>query len=301
MAKFERVEDKWRELRKDLYGNVEPSVELRAITMPLYKVRDLHGNEISYDEMGLKYARTCYDSETYGMDWQAIEKLPAISAGVSYGATEKLENDPERAIKLNKKLIEDHHDTPLEAIQMNFRIEGLSKTAGAQLSRYRTGNGHVSASRRFKAADGSFVYPMYDYLDEAAAFVELDADAWNNKQQYGYYLGKRERGIKKEDSRQGLPVSYSTSREWWVNVRALRYILKQRLKADTEAELRRLCWMIYDMVCPLMPSLFEDIVDAVTCNNCGRTLKIKNLTSVPPREQRMLIKDFICSDCKAPC
>jgi len=67
--------------------------------------------------------------------------------------------------------------------------------------------------------------------------------------------------LKKEDARQIIPVDYATERTWWVNVRALRYILKQRLRADTESELRRLCWEIYDMVCALLPSIFDDIVD----------------------------------------
>lgn len=262
MAKFERVEDKWKILRKDLYGNVEPSVELRAITVPI-----ILGNEMETD---FYFSEALTGDLHDEIDFKQIEQLPAISAGVSYGATEKLENDNERAIKLNKKLIADGHDTPLEAIQMNFRVKGLSKTAGAQLSRYRTGNGHVSASRRFRTAGISFVYPLLEYIDDKdSAEGVLNSIARVNEDAYDCYKGFREGKwfmncpvIHKEDARQVLPVSYATEREWWVNVRALRYIFKQRLKADTESELRRLCWMIYDMIQPLMPSLFCDI-DAV--------------------------------------
>lgn len=287
MAKFERIEDKWKHLREDLYGNTEPRVEMRAITLPVtYPAKHVVGNRVDTltDKVQVNLTQDLWAGPAY-IDAKTIEQLPAISAGVSYGATEKLEMDHERAIKLNKKLLEDGHDTPFESVQMNFRIFGLSKTAGAQLSRYRSGNGHVSASRRFRVAGASFVYPMLDYIDneedaryllERMSSVNNDAFTQYSNLKNGYLGfkggGYSEKGaiqgtayqypaLHKEDARQIMPVSYATAREWWVNVRALRYIFKQRLKADTESELRRLCWMIYDMVCPLMPSLFEDITE----------------------------------------
>jgi thymidylate synthase (FAD) len=260
MAKFERVEDKWKHLRKDLYGNVEPKVKLEAITMPLYPCTDLEGNP--KEEPEFQYDHTCYDN-IYGIHFKAIEQLPAIAAGVSYGSKEKMENDSERAIKLNKKLISQGHLTPFESVQLNFFVSGISKICGAQISRHRVGQGHVSASRRFQTAEPRFVYPTLDYIDdegEASSYLSRLSQIYSESYQY-YYKWFRDMGLHKEDSRLCLPISYATERTWWINVRALRDFFRLRLAADSEWEIRRLAWMMYDLVCPLMPSLFEDILE----------------------------------------
>ena len=281
MPQFERVKDPWRELRKDLYGNVEPTVELEAITMPLvnnfgdYLPKAIPEESINH-----------YDVEP-NVDFSVIEELPAISAGVSYGAKDKLESDHERAIKLNKKLVEMGHHTPLEAIQFNFFVSGISKACGAQISRHRCGQGHVSASRRFQEADPKFVYPVLDYIsDEEEIKLRYGMLAHSYKHLYTEYQRLRSDKIwwwegvmitgdtpdppskykefaalplHKEDARMVLPVSYATERTWWINVRGLRDFFRLRLAADAEWEIRRLAWMIFDMVEPLLPSLFEDL------------------------------------------
>jgi flavin-dependent thymidylate synthase len=256
MAKFERVEDRWKELRKDLYGNVEPEVTLEAITMPIYKFSG-HWNA----ETEAEYSHV--------IDWERIEKLPALAAGVSYGTKDKLENDSDKAIQLNKKLIKMGHHTPLESIQINFGISGISKACGAQISRHRVGQGHVSASRRFKAAEPSFVYPLLDYLDDEAEVEEvLKQIEYTNEEAFLSYANLRDINgslrkhvMKKEDARLVLPISYATERTWWINVRALRDFFRLRLAADAEWEIRRVAWVMYDMVEPLLPSLFEDLTN----------------------------------------
>jgi thymidylate synthase (FAD) len=272
VARFERVKDKWKDLRKDLYGNVEPEVTLEAITMPI--------------KMGLDYPRGPLDAvhqqiinkdvvttpciKGFNFDFQEIEKLPALAAGVSYGTKDKLENDSDKAIQLNKKLIKMGHLTPLESIQINFGISGISKACGAQISRHRIGQGHTSVSRRYKEAEPYFVYPALGSIDDEsealqmlknleAAYDEAFADYSrfrdiHNSSGYKHVM-------KKEDARLVLPISYATERTWWVNVRALRDFFRLRLAADAEWEIRRLAWMMYDIVVGLLPSLFEDLTN----------------------------------------
>jgi thymidylate synthase (FAD) len=263
MPKFERVEDRWAMLRKDLYGNVEPEVTLEAITLPVkYPAEHVVGNRVDSftDMLQVNLSRPDLAGPAR-IDARDIEQLPAIAAGVSYGSKEKLEGDSERCIKLNRKLIEQGHHTPLEAIQLNFFVSGISKACGAQISRHRAGQGHVSASRRFKTAGAGFIYPTYEYLDKERVLVELEIDELNNKASYGRYETKRKSGVKKEDARMVLPVSYATERSWFINARALRDFFRLRLAADAEWEIRRVAWMMYDMVVGLLPSLFEDMVE----------------------------------------
>jgi flavin-dependent thymidylate synthase len=272
MPKFERVKDKWKPLRKGLFGNSEPSVELRAITMPVNKII----------MPGFGYINRCESVDKDGfIGWEEIEQLPAISAGVSYGATEKLENDSERAIKLNKKLISQKHFTPFEIVQYAINIKGLSKAAGAQLSRYRH-SGHISRSRRFVTAGPAYVYPILDNIDYED-FARERYQSWSKHfrscQNFYEYLRSPQPSVKgtgctpeewdktkseyvpmtKEQARGVIPVFSSTERTMWVNVRSLRHIFDERLRADTESELRRLIWMIWDLVEPLSPSFYFDL------------------------------------------
>jgi len=234
MAKFERVNDKWAELRRglDLFGAVELEVRLAAITTPI-------GSEASRQH--------------------ATEMIPAVAASVSYGSTEAIQMNPDRALALNKKLIIMGHHTPLEAIQFNFFVTGISKSCGAQISRHRIGQGHVSSSRRFQSGDVGFIYPLLDYIDDKEVVRNLLLEYSRLNQMVAReYKAKLAGAVKKEDARLVLPVSRATQRYWFINARALRDFLRLRLASDSEWEIRRLAWMLFDIVKPMLPSLFYD-------------------------------------------
>lgn len=263
------MDDPWYSLRQELFGNVEPEVRLEGVTSPL----ELNGDIYSINSP----VSTYYGDTGLDVDWKTIEQLPALAAGTSYGSKEKLENDPDRAIKLNKKLIELGHHVPLEIVTYVFNISGISKACGAQLSRYRH-TGHVSASRRYQQQKPAFVYPMLSYIkdkDSAStlltqmeivyqkthAIYQLmrgESDCVENNAQIQDYL-KHNNPIHKEDARLIMPVASATERTWWCNARELRHIFSQRLAKDAEWEIRRLAQMLFNIVYPLTPSLFEDI------------------------------------------
>lgn len=221
------IHDPWKELRKTCFGNEEPTVELVAYTDPVGKSR-------------------------------CAEELPAISAAVSYGS--KI-NSLEDAQRLNRKLIDSGHLTPLESLQYNFYISGISKICGAQISRHRIGQGHVSSSRRFRQQEMSFVYPMLNYLKDEREVSSIYAlMSQSNQRAFEQYLllkGKYS-GIKKSDARYIIPASTATMRHWWVNARALRDFLRLRLAPDAEWEIRRLAGMVLVIAKEVTPSLFED-------------------------------------------
>ncbi len=235
------IDDPWKELRSSCFGNVEPEIILEAVTVPLENLstrmekRDL---------------------------WETIETLPAWSAAISYGSREKMADDMERKRSLNRKLIGLGHMTPIESLQFNFRVSGISKACGAQMSRHRIGQGHVSSSRRFQAQGAAFVYPLLSYItnetDARDALMKL-SDV--NRKAYEIYEDLRNSNkLHKEDARRAIPVASSQERVWWINARALRDFLRLRLPKDAEWEIRRIAVMLYNLVSEATPSLFEDIV-----------------------------------------
>ncbi|MFH0958015.1 MAG: FAD-dependent thymidylate synthase [Pseudomonadota bacterium] len=235
------IDDPWKKLRSECFGNVEPEVVLEAVTVPLDNL-----NKPS-------------DSRDF---WDAIETIPAWSAAISYGSREKMANDPDRKKSLNSKLIQLGHLTPIESLQFNFRVSGISKACGAQISRHRIGQGHVSSSRRFQSQGAAFVYPLLSYIsDEKTVKAALDKLSQNNKKAYELYDDLRNSSkLHKEDARRSIPVASSQERIWWINARALRDFLRLRLPRDAEWEVRRIAVMLYNIVIGVTPSLFEDIV-----------------------------------------
>ncbi|MHB8205160.1 MAG: FAD-dependent thymidylate synthase [Desulfomonilaceae bacterium] len=235
------IDDPWKELRSSCFGNVEPEIILEAVTVPL-------------ENLSTRMEK--------GDLWETIETLPAWSAAISYGSREKMADDMERKRSLNRKLIGLGHMTPLESLQFNFRVSGISKACGAQMSRHRIGQGHVSSSRRFQAQGAAFVYPLLSYItnetDARDALMKL-SDV--NRKAYEIYEDLRNSNrLHKEDARRAIPVASSQERVWWINARALRDFLRLRLPKDAEWEIRRIAVMLYNLVSEATPSLFEDIV-----------------------------------------
>jgi thymidylate synthase (FAD) len=265
------MRDPWKDLREDCFGNVEPEVKLEGLTVPV-AWNDLAGDSEAPGPLALQSGDR--------IDNREIEILPALAAGTSYGSREKLEGDMERALKLNRNLIKLGHHTPLEAIQLNFHVSGISKACGAQISRHRVGQGHVSASRRFQAQGPRFVYPLLAYIKErqtAEAWLSWLSDV--NRYAFERYLVMRgdadqadlqqtpdtpapaDEFLHKEDARLAIPVSTATERSWWINARALRDFFRLRLAADAEWEIRRIAQMMFNIVYPMFPSLFEDLAE----------------------------------------
>ncbi|MCL5124760.1 MAG: FAD-dependent thymidylate synthase [Deltaproteobacteria bacterium] len=235
------IDDPWKELRASCFGNIEPEIVLEAVTAPL-------------DNVGQSVPDKNF--------WENIETIPAWSAAMSYGSREKIAADMERKRSLNKKLIGLGHMTPLEAVQFNFRVSGISKACGAQMSRHRIGQGHVSSSRRFQSQGAAFVYPLLNYIsDKQVVKGALTKLSEANQKAYEIYEELRNTDkLHKEDARRVIPVASSQERVWWINARALRDFFSLRLPKDAEWEIRRVAVMLYNLVLEVTPSLFEDIV-----------------------------------------
>lgn len=231
---MEKIFDPWKELRDEIcFGNTEPDVDLEAITTP--QLIDRH-----------------------------TEELPALAAAISYdSAIDRLDV----AERLNRKLIHMNHLTPLESVQFNFKISGISKICGAQLSRHRIGQGHVSGSRRFRKQEAAFVYPLLNYIEtreEARIIYCVMSAGVQDVFERAVQLQQSIIGVKRTDSRYLVPASTATERCWWINARALRDFFRLRLAPDAEWEIRRLAGIVLELVMEQTPSLFEDITEELT-------------------------------------
>lgn len=234
-----RLYDQWKPLREDLYGNTEPEVELVGMTNPGGIISSRNDTYFNSDE------------------WVSINRIENM---VNETATMSTGADLTDSKTFIQHLIKMGHLTPLECIQYNFRVKGISKACGAQLSRHRIGQGHVSSSRRYMEQKAAFVYPILEtviHIDRARKTYRILEEQFEGS--IITYNLLRNNAINKTDARLIMPTAIATQRMWWINARALRDFFRLRLHRTAESEIRRLAQMILDQVMQITPTLFEDI------------------------------------------
>jgi thymidylate synthase ThyX len=138
------LKDPWKKLRENLYRNTEPKVKLIGITKPT----------IEMEKKGL-----------------TSNTLPAYTARHCWESANKYSEDAQKNQELDKqlvqRLIQMKHDTPLQAVNYVFDIEGVTKSLQAQWTRHKIGIGWSFRSTRFvSGASNTFVYNTYDYIED---------------------------------------------------------------------------------------------------------------------------------------
>ena len=271
--------DKWKHLRSGLWANIEPEVELIGLTCPGWTQPDNNGQfavDATVESINFSGDIMAYSA----VDTADIEAQVAQAAAVSSGI------EPKDASRLNNHLIKMGHHTPLECVQFNFQISGISKACGAQISRHRIGQGHVSSSRRYQDQEAAFVYPLLENItDENEARVAYSLIQDSYQASYYAYLGAKKLGLKKGDCRYVVPTSSASERIWWINARALRDFFRLRLDKAAEAEIRRLSFMILGIVLKITPTLYDDIVKAYNTDNLVSTVLGPDIMSKIEKEQ----------------
>lgn len=227
------MKDCWRDLRKDLFRNIEPSVELVAVTTPVGRFQSL-----------------C-----------TTETLPAFTSRACRESMGSKEDD----LQLNGNLIKLGHTTPLQAVEFVFLVEGTSKSVQAQWTRHKIGVGWSYRSTRTVPADqNNFVYCTYDYIEDESAVRKLLAiDEGIAKNAIEQYRVKRELDATKQDSRKIMPVNWATTCYFYANARALRHLFELRLNKAAEWEIRRMTAMLWQIVMQKTPSLFKDFAPMI--------------------------------------
>ena len=242
------MEDKWGDIRKSLFGNVEPEIKLVGLTCP-----GSWGND-GKDSFFMPDSEYSGSSEFAEVVYpEHIEAQVAKAAQVSTGVPVK------DAIALNKKLISLGHMVPVEFVAFTFMITGISKACSSQISRHRISS-IVSSSRRYQNQQPSFVYPGLESISDTNEAKAIYGSMENfYKTSYEAYTQLREINAKKGDARYIVPVGSATSKMWHINARSLRNFLQLRLDPAAEWEIRRLAELVLNIVMHVTPSLFEDI------------------------------------------
>jgi len=222
------MKDRWKHLRKNLFRNVEPTIELVLMSEPQGRFKKL----------------------------LTTETAPGYTARASHESKGTQKDD----IRLNKFLIKKGHHTPLEAVCFTFYVYGITKSLQNQWVRHRIGVGWTYRSTRNIPADqNEFVYCTYDYIDDEDKVEELlKIDEKHAMEAIEDFKRKRELGSTKQNGRKLMPVFWNTPCYFYCNVRSLRYLFNLRLKKDAEWEIRRMSKIMWEIAMRETPSLFED-------------------------------------------
>lgn len=157
--------------------------------------------------------------------------MHAISeeAGMCYGKTDY---NPKRV----ERCLRNGHTSVAEHVSASFRIEGISRSCLAQLTRHRMASFSVMSQRYCEVGgDGWYVIPPS--VIEAGEEVGFVAEVEKAAKAYHRLLAK---GVKKEDARFLLPEATKTNLIMTINMRSLQNFLGLRLDKAAQWEIKEL-------------------------------------------------------------
>lgn len=157
--------------------------------------------------------------------------MHAISeeAGMCYGKTDY---NPKRV----ERCLRNGHTSVAEHVSASFRIEGISRSCLAQLTRHRMASFSVM-SQRYCEVGGDDWYVIPPSVIEAGEEVGFVAEVEKAAKAYHRLLAK---GVKKEDARFLLPEATKTNLVMTINMRSLQNFLGLRLDKAAQWEIREL-------------------------------------------------------------
>jgi len=164
-----------------------------------------------------------------------------------------MHKDPDKDIpaftsKLGKYLLDAEHTSPLEHVSYMFRIEGVSRSFLAQITRHRMGS-FTSASQHYQ-----------DYQDYPCIIDKLtDTAVLSLHHSYNQYEKLLKDGMPKEEARQVLPNAAAVNLLWTVNARSLITFLKQRLCMRNVKEMQIFANKVLSLVTPVFPEIFNHV------------------------------------------
>lgn len=153
----------------------------------------------------------------------------SAAAGMCYGKDDY-------SAKRVRRCIANGHTSVAEHVGATFRIEGISRSCLAQLTRHRIASYSVM-SQRYCEVGGDDWYVIPPSVIEAGEEVGFVAEVEKAAKAYHRLLAK---GVKKEDARFLLPEATKTSLIMTINVRSLMNFLKLRLDKSAQWEIREL-------------------------------------------------------------
>lgn len=184
--------------------------------------------------------------------------------------------------KLIKFLVTANHTSPLEHAFITFRIEGISRSLLAQLTRHRVGS-FTASSQHYQQYTkySNVIHPNMITLEGVANFLEQAENMYN------YCI---ECGIPKEEARQVLPNAKAVNLIWTVNARSLLNFFNQRLCWRNVQEMLQFAIQLHTACYEWFPELFKYVgpdcemlghctqgyMKSEKCKEAGRGYRAKN-------------------------
>ena len=170
------------------------------------------------------------------------------SSMVGKSVEDSMENTDKTKEELIDGLLRSGHFGPFEHAQAFFAVEGLSRTAMAQVTRHRRMSFDVQSQRYCDFSEKDTVIPAGDKGNPAAADVTVETPFGdvNGKDLFEYhfdgavdvYEQLREAGMAKEDARLVLPVGTKVDLTFSANSRSLMHFFDLRNNAKAQWEAR---------------------------------------------------------------
>ncbi|UBF19122.1 thymidylate synthase [Halorubrum phage HRTV-17] len=181
--------------------------------------------------------------------------------------------------ELLKELLRRGHFGPFEHIQAFFAVEGLSRSAMAQVTRHRHMSFDVQSQRYCDFSEKNIVVPPGDKNNPAAEDVVLGqydgavedftgADALEGHFVNSVELYERliEEGMAKEDARFVLPTGTQVDLSFSANARSLMHFFDLRKNMKAQWEAREFATKVLDECMEWSPLVFS-AYEEVTNNN----------------------------------
>lgn len=163
-----------------------------------------------------------------------LELIQSI-APICYGKEES-----KNPVGLVENLIQLEHFSVFEHVSFTWKIEGISRTCLAQLTRHRHASFTVRSQRYCNESKQEFIIPpsLKENYDTTDYFKII-------KREYDRLLSK---GVSREDARFILPQAISTDLYMTCNLRELLHIYKLRSGQSAQWEIRDLVSELVNMI-----------------------------------------------------
>lgn len=148
-------------------------------------------------------------------------------------------------------LLNAEHGNPFEHVFYTFKVNGLSRSGMAQLTRHRMASYTFTSQHYQDYSDYPFIIHQ-DYKDHEEWDLCFEACM-------RCYHKLMQNGVPKEEARQVLPNAMSTGFVMTINARSLVNFLRLRLCKRNCEEIINLAWQIKHHVTSHFPLLFQKV------------------------------------------
>ena len=201
------------------------------------------------------------------MTIELLASTPNPELTIAHAASTCYDSKPkelEPARKMIKAIIKSGHESCVEHASATFVLDRISRVVTHELVRHRIGFSYSQRSQRYvNEHQPSYVIP--EEIAGSPKALEVFQEAMNAA--WAAYSKLQAVGMRNEIARYVLPNACTTKITVTANFRAWRNFLKLRCSKRAQPEIRELAYKLFDELCKIAPSCFEDLKDESNLQN----------------------------------